>query len=575
MIKRLIAYYRPYLSILFLDLICAVVISLIDLSFPLILNFCTRHYFLMPAKQIRQGLFLLGSGLILMYILRALCRYYVGAQGHIMGAMMERDMRADLFDQYERLSFSYYDQHNTGVMMSRVVSDLFDISEFAHHGPENIFISVIKIIGSFVILMTISPSLAGILMIVTVLMALFTFLQNRRMERTFMENRRRIGDVNASLQDSLGGMKVIQSFTNEEEERAKFARFNEAFLASRKSTYRQMGLFQSGTSFFQGLLYITIIMAGGYFIVQKKLDPLALAMFALYINIYVEPIMVLVEFAELYQKGFTGFKRFDEVVQEIPEIKDAPDAIELKDCQGAITFEHVSFAYDQAAVIKDINITIHSGESLALVGPSGAGKTTLCALIPRFYEVSEGRILIDGVDIQKLTLRSLRQHIGLVSQDVYLFMGSIRDNIAYGRPDVSLSEIIEAAKKAHIHDFIMSLPEGYETVVGERGTRLSGGQKQRISIARVFLKNPSILLLDEATSALDNESEREIQKSLEELSANRTCLTIAHRLSTIKHADDIIVMDEQGIKERGTHQELLKQDGLYAYYYKLQFDFQS
>lgn len=571
--ERFLQYYKPYKGIFFMDLFCALIMCIVDLSFPLILSYCTGQFFLNSSNEILKGVFVLGIGLFVMYVIRALCRYYVSCQGHVMGANMESDMRQDLFNQYQRLSFSYYDKHNTGVMMSRVVSDLFDICEFAHHGPENLFISLFKIVGSFIILATIYWPLALILLAVTVVMMVFSYSQNKKMRRTFMENRKKIGSVNASLQDSLGGIRVVQSFANEDIEIDKFNHSNMEFLESKKDNYRVMGTFQGGNNFFQGLLYVTIIVFGGLFIANGDLNPIVLATFALYINVFVSPIEVLVEFTEMFQKGFSGFRRFEEVMNEVPEIQDSKNAKDLENVSGNIDFDHVSFQYNEnERVIDDVNLHIKAGEKIALVGPSGSGKTTLCSLLSRFYDVTNGSICIDGQNIKDVTLKSLRSNIGLVQQDVYLFTGTIEQNIAYGRPGASHADIVEAAKKANIHDFIMSLPEGYNTFCGERGTRLSGGQKQRISIARVFLKNPKILILDEATSALDNESERIIQKSLEDLSKNRTCITIAHRLSTIRNADEIVVIDATGMHERGTHDELMKLNGTYAKYYKLQFE---
>lgn len=573
MIRKFIRYYKPYRKVFFLDMLCAVMISAIDLAFPQILNYLNTTLFLEDRAQIQQSLLLLAAGLTAMYLVRALCKYYVSAQGHVMGARMERDMRRDLFDKYEQLSFSYYDKNNTGEMMSKLVSDLFDISEFAHHGPENIFISLLKIAGSFFLLFYIHVPLTLLLIGVTVLMLLFSMRQNRRMHATFMDNRRKIAGVNASLQDSLAGIRVVKSFANEEVERRKFAESNEQFLESKKRNYHCMGSFQGGNNFFQGLLYVTILVGGGFFIAQGTLEPVALATYALYINIFVAPVEVLVEFTEMLQKGYSGFKRFNEVIETQVEIQDAPDSEPLEDVKGVIDYEDVSFSYDaDEQVLNHINIHIDAGRSVALVGPSGGGKSTLCSLLPRFYDVTDGSVKIDGRDVRGITLASLRRAIGIVQQDVYLFAGSIRENIAYGDPQASEEQIVEAAKKANIHTFIMSLPDGYDTYVGERGTRLSGGQKQRISIARVFLKNPRILILDEATSALDNESERHIQRSLEELAKNRTCITIAHRLSTIRSADEIIVIGEQGIEERGTHRELLEKNQVYAKYYRLQFE---
>ncbi len=571
--KKFIRYYRPYRKVFLFDMICAFGISIIDLAFPQILNYLNATLYLEDPQTIRRAILVLAAGLLVMYLVRAACKYYVSAQGHIMGARMERDMRKELFDQYERLSFSYYDKNNTGEMMSRLVSDLFDICEFAHHGPENVFISLLKIIGSFVLLCWIHVPLTLLLVVVTVAMLLFSLRQNKRMQATFMENRRKIAGVNASLQDTLGGIRVVKSFANEKIEREKFAESNERYLTSKIDNYHCMGWFQSGNNFFQGLLYVTILVGGAYFIAQGTLEPVALATYALYINIFVTPIEVLVEFTEMLQKGYSGFKRFNEVMETTVDIQDAPDAQELRDVKGVIDYKDVCFSYNaEESVLDHINIHIDAGRSIALVGPSGGGKTTICSLLPRFYDVDSGSITIDGKDIRSLTLESLRQNIGIVQQDVYLFAGSIEENIAYGKPGATMEEIIDAAKKANIHEFILSLPQGYDTYVGERGARLSGGQKQRISIARVFLKDPKILILDEATSALDNESERHIQKSLEELAKNRTSITIAHRLSTIRGADEIIVIGEKGIEERGTHEELLQLDNVYARYYRLQFE---
>ena len=570
-IKKFIHYYGPYKAVFFIDLICAAVISLVDLAYPQILRTTTRTLFTQNKSDILHTLPLIAGGLFLMYIIQCLCKYYVTYQGHMMGANMERDMRQELFDHYQELSFSYYSQNNSGQMMSKLVSDLFDISEFAHHGPENLFISLVKIIGAFIFLFLINKKLALPLIILVILMFLFSFRQNARMQETFMENRRKIGDVNASLQDTLSGIRVVQSFANEDIEHAKFKKSNEAFLVSKRDNYRCMGSFMSSNLFFQGMMYLVTLVYGGYLIASGEMQTADLAMYALYIGIFISPIQILVELVEMMQKGLSGFRRFLDVMETPTEIKDAPDAQELTNVEGHVSYEHVSFHYndDDTPVLNDISIDIPAGKSVALVGPSGGGKTTICSLLPRFYDVTGGRITIDGKDIRGLTLKSLRSQIGTVQQDVYLFDGTIRDNIAYGKPGASDEEIVEAARRASIHDFIMELPQQYDTYVGERGTRLSGGQKQRISIARVFLKNPPILILDEATSALDNESERWIQRSLEELSQNRTPITIAHRLSTIRDADEIIVITENGIAERGTHEELLDMNGVYAGYYNM------
>ena len=570
-IKKFIHYYGPYKAVFFIDLICAAVISLVDLAYPQILRTMTKTLFTEDKSIILHALPVIAASLFVMYIVQSLCKYYVTCQGHMMGAKMERDMRRELFDHYQELSFSYYSRNNSGQMMSKLVSDLFDISEFAHHGPENLFISLVKIVGAFIFLVFINKKLALPLILLVIVMFVFSFRQNAKMQETFMENRRKIGDVNASLQDTLSGIRVVQSFANEDIERAKFKKSNEAFLVSKRDNYHCMGSFMSSNLFFQGMMYLVTLVYGGYLIAQGEMQTADLAMYALYIGIFISPIQILVELVEMMQKGLSGFRRFLDVMETESEIRDADNATELTDVKGHVRYDHVSFHYsdDETPVLSDISIDIPAGKSIALVGPSGSGKTTICSLLPRFYDVTGGSITVDGKDIRGLTLKSLRSQIGMVQQDVYLFDGTIKDNIAYGKPGASDEEIIKAAKCASIHDFIMELPDGYDTYVGERGTRLSGGQKQRISIARVFLKNPPILILDEATSALDNESERWIQKSLEELSKNRTTITIAHRLSTIRDADEIIVITEDGIAERGTHAELLSQNGLYAAYYNM------
>lgn len=570
-LKKFIKYYKPYKAVFFIDLLCATIISAIDLAFPQLLRTLTKTLFAGAPGKIISALIPITIGLLVAYIIQTACRYYVTYAGHMMGARMERDMRKELFDQYEKLSFSYYDQNNSGQMMSKLVSDLFDISELAHHGPENLFISLIKIIGSFIFLFMINRMLAVPMLILVVLMLVFSYGQNKKMQETFMDNRRKIGDINSSLQDTLAGIRVVQSFANERIEQEKFNRSNENFLISKDANYRCMGSFMSGNAFFQGMMYLVTLVFGGFLIAHGRMEASDLAMYALYIGIFISPIQILVELTEMMQKGLSGFRRFLEVVETEPDIVDAADAKPLKNVKGNVCYEDVSFHYsdDDTLVLSHVSFEIPAGKSIALVGPSGSGKTTICSLLPRFYDVTEGRVTIDGNDVRKLTLESLRSQIGLVSQDVYLFGGSIKDNIAYGKPEATMDEIVDAAKKANIHDFIMELPDKYDTFVGERGTRLSGGQKQRISIARVFLKNPPVLILDEATSALDNESERFIQKSLEELAKDRTTITIAHRLSTIRNADEILVVADCGIAERGTHEELLALDGIYARYYDM------
>ncbi len=572
-VKKFVRYYKPYQTVFFIDLFCAAVISLVDLAYPQILRSFTGKLFREDADVVLAALPVIAVALFLMYGVQSFCKYYVSYQGHMMGAQMERDMRRQLFDHYEKLSFSYYDRNNSGQMMSKLVSDLFDIAEFAHHGPENLFISVIKIVGSFICLFYINTQLALPLLVLVLVMIVFSARQNKQMQTTFMDNRKKIGDVNASLQDTLAGIRVVQSFTNEDVERKKFGKSNENFLRSKGENYRCMGRFMGGNLFFQGMMYLVTVVYGGYLIAGGKMAAEDLAMYALYIGIFISPIQILVELAEMMQKGLSGFKRFVAVMETEPEIQDAPDAVELKEVKGNVCYEDVTFRYNEKEeVLNHVSFEIQAGKSIALVGPSGGGKTTICSLLPRFYDVTGGRITVDGKDVSRVTLKSLRSAIGIVQQDVYLFGGTIGENIAYGKPGATMEEIQEAAKKANIHEFIMELPDGYNTYVGERGARLSGGQKQRISIARVFLKNPPILILDEATSALDNESERHIQNSLEELAKDRTTITIAHRLSTIRNADEILVVTSEGIAERGSHQELMKKNGIYAHYYQMQFE---
>lgn len=573
-LKRFIQFYKPYKTVFFLDLLCATVISLVDLAYPQVLKISTNTLFTKNADYILHTLPLIAVALFLAYVLQSLCRYYVSYQGHMMGANMERDMRQQLFDHYEKLSFSYYDKNNSGQMMSKLVSDLFDISEFAHHGPENLFISVIKIVGAFGFLFFINWMLALPLLLLVAIMFICCLKQNKRMQETFMENRRKIGDINASLQDTLAGIRVVQSFANEDMERMKFKKYNHNFLKSKDDNYKCMGTFMSTNTFFQGMMYFVTFVFGGFLIAKGLMTPVDLAMYALYIAIFTSPIQILVELTEMLQKGMSGFKRFIEVMDTEPDIKDAPNAISLTNVRGKVSYNDVSFSYngENEDVLHNISFDIAPGKSIALVGPSGGGKTTICSLLPRFYDVSSGSICVDDKDVRGFTLKSLRDNIGIVQQDMYMFYGTIMENIIYGKPDATIDEVITAAKRANIHDFIVSLPDGYDTFVGERGTRLSGGQKQRIAIARVFLKNPPILILDEATSALDNESERHIQMSLEALCVGRTTITIAHRLSTVRNADEIIVIGDGKIKERGTHHELLKNNGLYAYYYNMQFE---
>ena len=571
--KKFVSYYKPYKVLFWVDMACALLLSAIDLAFPQILDYLTKNIFTRSPEEVISVLKYVAIALILMYIVKFGCQYFITGWGHIMGARMESDMRQDLFDHYQKLSFSYYDKNNTGEMMSKIVNDLFDVTELAHHGPENIVIALIKIIGSFAILMFLNVYMTLILMAICVVMILYCIRKNRQMKHLFMENRKKIAGVNASVQDSLAGIRVVKSFTGEQVEQEKFRTSNNKFLTTKENNYFCMGTYHATNGFFQGILYTAVLVVGGYFIAKGSLQATDLALYALYIGIFLKPVDMLIDFTELLQKGYSGFVRFKEVVDIEPDIQDSPDAVKISHTDGEIVFDSVSFNYgDDEKVLKDVSFAIESGKTVALVGPSGGGKTTICSLIPRFYDVSGGSITLDGRNIKDITQKSLRQNIGIVQQDVYMFYGTIRDNIAYGKAGATDEEIIEAAKKANIHDFIVSLPEGYNTFVGERGTRLSGGQKQRISIARVFLKNPPILILDEATSALDNESERYIQHSLEQLSEGRTTLVIAHRLSTIRNADKIYVIEEGRIKEEGSHSDLLAHNGLYAKYYNMQFD---
>lgn len=573
-LKGFIKYYKPYLALFYTDMLCALTLSVIDLSFPLIVRFLMNDVYKMPSQSdIVKYMAITGAVLFAMYVIRFFCQWFITSWGHIMGAKMEGDMRRDLFAQMQKLSFSYYDERNTGKLMSRLVNDLFDISELAHHGPEDIFISIIKLTGTFIILLTINVNMTLLLIFFIVVMLMFSVYYNKQMRNTFMRNREKIASVNAVTQDSLGGIRVVKSFANEQIEVEKFEKGNNDFLETKKDSYTIMGKYYSGNGFFQGMLYLSVVIGGGLLVTKGKLQLTDLTIYILYINTFLNPIDKLVNFTEQFQRGMTGFERFYEVMNAVPEIRDKDGAKVMEDVKGNIRFENVSFSYNEKSdVLANINVDIDAGKTIALVGPSGGGKTTFCSLIPRFYEVSSGKVTIDGLDIKDVTQKSLRNSIGIVQQDVYLFSGTIKQNIAYGKPEATDEEIIEAAKKANIHDYIMSLKDGYDTYTGERGVKLSGGQKQRISIARVFLKNPPILILDEATSALDNESEKFIQKSLEDLAKNRTTIVIAHRLSTIRNADEILVLTEEGVKERGNHDKLLAKDGVYAYLYNMQFE---
>jgi ATP-binding cassette subfamily B protein len=571
MLKKFISYYKPYKLLFFADIFCAVAVAAIDLVFPQVLRYITTGGLFSDNANVLKTVIFISLGLFILYILRSLCQYFITSWGHVMGARMERDMRQNLFYHYQRLSFSYYDKNNTGEMISKLVTDLFDISEFAHHGPENILISLLKIIGAIVILASINPYITLVLAVIVFFMIAFSIVMNRRhMSKIYYENSKKIAAVNAGVQDSLLGIKVIKSFAREGAEHKKFDAANAEYLSTKSLSYKTMGKYHGVNSFFQGLLYIAALVSGGIFFVQNNLGAMEFAMYFLYIGIFISPIEMLINFTELFHRGYTGFKRYDEVINAPTEPEDCPSAVELTVCDGKIEYKNVSFSYENGEnVLNGVSFSAEKGQTIALVGSSGGGKTTVCSLLPRFYDADGGEILIDGKNIKEFTLKSLRRAIGIVQQDVYMFNGTIRENIAYGKTDATDQEIIDAAKRANIDDFIMSLPSGYDTDVGERGTRLSGGQRQRISIARVFLKNPPILLLDEATSSLDNESERQIQKSLDELSADRTAIVIAHRLGTVRNADKIYVIDGGKILESGTHDGLLRLGGRYAEYIRL------
>ncbi|MGI6701234.1 MAG: ABC transporter ATP-binding protein [Christensenellales bacterium] len=572
MIRKFVTFYKPYKKLFLIDMLCAVMVSVIDLAFPQILRYLTNNVFTAAGDIVKLIVFF-AAGLVAMYIIRYFCQYFITSWGHIMGARMEGDMRQKLFNHYQRLSFTYYDKNNTGEMLSKLVTDLFDISELAHHGPENLLIATLKLIGSFTLLMLINVPITLILTAITAAMVVFSIIKNRQMHKVFTDNRRKIAGVNARVQDSLLGIKVIKSFANEELEHRKFDASNNAFLMSKSSSYKAMGIYHSVNSLFQGLLYIGALISGAFFVSEGSLKAMDFAMYFLYIGIFISPLEMLINFTEMFQRGFSGFRRFIEVIETKPEVYDDPHAEDIVIKEGVIEYKNVSFSYEShSPVLKNIDLTIEKNSTVALVGPSGGGKTTICSLLPRFYDLDGGQITIDGADIRKFSLKSLRRSIGIVQQDVYIFSGTIKENIRYGKPDATDDEITGAAKKANIHSFIATLPDGYDSYVGERGTRLSGGQKQRISIARVFLKNPDILILDEATSSLDNESEEHIQAALNELSKERTTIVIAHRLSTIRNADKICVINDGVVQECGTHRQLMSRNGLYAKYYNMQFE---
>lgn len=569
MLKSFIHYYKPHWKLFVFDMVCALVAASCDLMYPVISRNIINTY--IPDKNLRLILTWCVA-LLVIYLVQAIMQYFMQYQGHVVGVRMQADMRRDVFEHLQKLPFSYFDEHKTGVIMSRIVNDLMDISEFAHHGPEDLFISLVSVVGSFIILCTINIPLTLITFAVLPFLILFVVKKRTAMTIAFRKNRIEIAEVNASLENSIAGVRVARAFTGEQEEAKKFDENNQRYVTVREHAYRVMAEFFSGTNFLTSLMNVVVLTGGGYCVYRGVINVGDMVAYMLFINMFVNPIKKLIQFVEMFQNAITGYTRFQELMN-IEVEQEEPDAVDLKDVRGEITFDNVSFQYDEGKeVLSNISMTFPQGEMVAIVGPSGGGKTTLCHLIPRFYEITQGSICIDGQDIRKVTRRSLRSKIGIVQQDVFLFTGTIFDNIAYGKLGASREEVYEAAKKANIHDYIMSLPEGYDTFVGERGVKLSGGQKQRISIARVFLKNPPILILDEATSALDNVTENYIQDSLDELCKNRTTIVVAHRLSTIKNADEIIVMDRDGIQERGTHTQLLEKDnGIYRELYEAQF----
>ena len=572
-LKRLFSYYKPYKGLFYSDMFFAILGAAVTLVIPMIVRYITNDVIYFDRADARHAILVLGAVMLALVALEVFCNFYIAYFGHTMGAKMEADMRSDIFGHYQKLTFAFYDNQKVGHLLSRITSDLFDISELLHHGPEDLVISIIKIIGSFVILLTVNVKLALIAFIFIPVMAIFAFYYNGKMKTAFKRNREKIADINSQIEDSLSGIRVVKSFANENMEMKKFKAGNENFVAAKKLSYKYMGIYNSGLGAMSTLITVVVLLAGVSLMLNGSIAVTDLITFLLYINNFTEPVRKLVNFTEQFQNGYSGFERFLEILSIAPDIADEPDAVSLKDVKGAIEFKKVSFYYENESekVLDNLDLKVEAGDYFALVGPSGVGKTTLCSLIPRFYEVSEGGILLDGTDIRHIKLEELRSHIGIVQQDVYLFSGSVMDNIRYGKPGATDEEVVRAAKNANAHEFIMSFPEGYDTDIGQRGVKLSGGQKQRLSIARVFLRNPEVLIFDEATSALDNESEKVVQQSMENLAKNRTTFVIAHRLSTIRNAQRILVMADHGIAEEGTHEELLRKRGIYAGLYQMQF----
>ncbi|MFD3155574.1 ABC transporter ATP-binding protein [Haloimpatiens sp. FM7330] len=569
MVKKFLKYYKPHMKLFMLDLLCAFLVSGADLFFPMF----TRQIIndVIPNRKLEM-LYILSAILIGLYIMKLIFNYIVDYWGHVVGVRMQYDMRKDIFAHLQKLSFSYFDDNKTGHIMSRIVNDLQQISELAHHGPEDLFISIVMIVGSFIILCTINIRLTLIVFAFIPIMVWFAIKKRVKMSKAFKDVRKKIANVNSQLENSILGIRVAKSFTNEDYEMHKFDEGNVEFRYSREYAYKSMAEFFSGIRFMINILNVVVMLVGGLFVYRGVINNGDLVAYFLYINLFIQPIRRLASFVEQYQSGMAGFERFIEIMNIEPKIKDSKNAVKINNVKGNIEFKDVTFKYNEKKfILNHLNLKVNKGKTLALVGPSGGGKTTLCHLIPRFYEVTNGEILIDGKNIKDVTLKSLRSNIGIVQQDVFLFTGTIKENILYGRSDACDEDIIQAAKSANIHDFIMELPDKYETYVGERGIKLSGGQKQRISISRVFLKNPPILILDEATSALDNETELMIQKSLEQLSKGRTTIVVAHRLSTIKNADEIVVLTDKGIEEIGTHKELMMKKGIYFNLYNTQF----